>query len=280
VRPSLPLEVAHAWRGAVFACALNVIGMALDLAIGRTVPGLPWWPNVASGAVGAALVGVLFARRARATVRLGSVVFLVNNTVIVAALWITSGYYAASNLPWTPYQANKLGIMAIALLAPELWVGVLCILENVAMVIGKHLTFPSSIQDRLAVGEPWLIMIFGVFGAVLLAYRLRGVLLERERLRLHARAATADEVARLCLALRDALNTPIQTVRLSTAVLRMRPSDVDAILDRIDRALDRLSELSGALTQYEAKLKWRPGDESPGHLLAGPAVTESSAARS
>ena len=49
--------------------------------------------------------------------------FLLNNAVILVALWITSGAYAAAPGRWIPFQANKLGALAAAVLAPDLVTG-------------------------------------------------------------------------------------------------------------------------------------------------------------
>ena len=92
----LDLQARHAWRGALVAASLNAIGMPLDVVLARKLPDMPSWPPLVSSAVGMVLIGVLLANRSRSTVRLASMVFLVNNAVIIATLWITSGYYAAA----------------------------------------------------------------------------------------------------------------------------------------------------------------------------------------
>jgi hypothetical protein len=66
------------------------------------------------------------------------------------------------------------------------------------------------------------VLIFAIFGAVLLVYRLRGLACERDVLRLQVEAAAADHVARDFLRLRDYANTPIQTIVFATEVRRVR----------------------------------------------------------
>jgi hypothetical protein len=50
---------------------------------------------------------------------------------------------------------------------------------------------------------------------------------------------------------RDLANTPLQTVELSVAMLRRQAPHLGSIIDRIERALDRLRLLSTTLSQYE-----------------------------
>ena len=113
------LAARHAWRGALVAAALNAVGMPIDFVLARNVPNMPLYPSALSALVGVALVVLLLIQRRRATVRLGSSVFLLNTLVILVALWITSGYWASTR-EWTPFQANKLGALAVPLVAPEL----------------------------------------------------------------------------------------------------------------------------------------------------------------
>ena len=95
---------------------------------------MPIYPYVVSVLVGIGLLVFLLIRRGRATVRLGSVAFLINTIAMLIALWITSGYWAAGG-PWTPFQANKLGALAVPMLAPQLGVGLASIAGFAAMAV-------------------------------------------------------------------------------------------------------------------------------------------------
>jgi hypothetical protein len=257
------LDATHAWRGAFVAATLNAVAMPGDFLLARDIPNMPWYPSAVSALVGVGLLVVLLIRRQRATVRLGSVVFLVNTVAILVALWITSGYWAAADKPWTPFQANKLGSLAVALLAPKLGVGLASIAGFAATAVGKFYVLDPGTQSRFPVGEPWVILFYALFGSVLLVYRLRGGTLERETLRLQAEAAAAEELARTFLRLRDYANTPIQTIALSVELIRVRHPELKPDIGRLERAVEKLIELSRALTRYESAHKWSPGDTSP-----------------
>jgi len=141
-------------------------------------------------------------------------------------------------------------------------VGLVSIAGFAGMAIAKFYVLDPEVQRSLAVGEPWFVLIFAIFGAVLLVYRLRGLAFERDVLRLQAEATVAAQVARGFLRVRDYANTPIQTIVFATEVLRRRSPDLEPILACIDRATARLMELSRALRSYESMNDWSPNDES------------------
>ena len=257
------MAVRHAWRGAFAAAVLNAAGMSADYLLGRNIPAMPIYPYAASVLTGIALMVFLLICRQRATVRLGSTVFLVNNVVIMMTLWITSGYWATTGPAWTPFQANKLGVLAVAMLAPELGVGLAVIAGFVAIALGKFYFLDPDIQRGFPVGEPWLILIYALFAGVLLVYRVRGLAIEREMLRVQAEAAASEQLARAFLRLSDYANTPIQTIAFATKLLSTKNhDDLKPLVDRLERAVERMKELSDALTRYQRAHQWSPGDES------------------
>jgi len=263
VTTSLDLAARHAWRGALAAAILNATGMSADFLLARTIPSMPVYPYATSVGVGIALTLFLLIRRQRPTVRLGSAVFMVNNIVILAALWVTSGYWATTGMAWTPFQANKLGALAVAMLAPELTVGLASIAGFAAVALGKSYLLDPDIQRGFPVGEPWLILIYALFAGVLLVYRLRGLSIERDMLRVQAEAAASEHLAQTFLRLSDYANTPIQTIAFATKLLRAKNyDDLRHLVDRLERAVERLKELSDALTRYQRVHHWKPGEES------------------
>src|SRR6478735_8733112 len=55
---------SRGWQSTAIATALCVFGMSMDLAIGRSIAGIPWWPNVmAIGLAGAILTALLLGVR-------------------------------------------------------------------------------------------------------------------------------------------------------------------------------------------------------------------------
>ncbi len=256
------LVVRHAVRGAMVATVLNAVGMPLELLIGRNVRGFPVWAPLASSVVGACLLALLIACRRVATVRLASAVFLVNAAVVLAELWATGAAYAASGFPGAPFQEDKLAILIIAMLAPELAVGFVAILAHVVVASARFAALPDAVRAHLDAGQVWIVVAYAVAGAILLAYRLRSQALQMRVIRADSDATAARRVARVLLAARDLANTPLQTLEFSTSLLRSRHPELEGILARIDRAVSRLRDLGAIFGAAEERVDWAPGDES------------------
>jgi hypothetical protein len=226
--------------------------MPLDVVIGLRVPGLPWWAPLMSSAVGLAILLWLIVVRNRVSVRACSIAFVINAAVIITAFWITSGAYVDSREPWIPFQANKLGSLAVALLAPELWAGIVSILGYIGTGLLRLWLFEPDVRARVATGEPWVLVAYGLMAAALLGYRLRSVAMERRIALAQAEAQAKEELARSMLALRDLANTPLQTIGLVSQLIRLRAPAQAGLLDRIDRALERLRGLNLVLARAPA----------------------------
>jgi hypothetical protein len=253
------LEERSARNSGAYSCVLNAGGMAIEFLIERKVGGIPWWPALLSALVGlTVLAGLLVARRWPER-RLGSAAFLINAAAVVFVLSITHSYYAAAARPWRPFEANKLGALTVALLAPNRWAGLLAIGGYVGSAILQYNLYSGSAHHHLAVTEPWATVAYGAFSVGLLAYRLHGLALARAMARARAEAAILKQLARASLNLRDLANTPLQTLELSLILLRAKSPDMAPVFARMERALLRLRALGRALSRYEAPVDDREG---------------------
>lgn len=231
-----------AWQNATASVILTFVGMPIELLMGRSVHLMPRWPTLMTMAVGAALLLQLLLKRSTMTVREATWIFIINNAVIVACLWITSAYFAADTRSWTPFQAHKLSVLAVALLAPPArWAGLLTIGLFAGSGVLRFETFPSAIRDRMPLSEPWALVAFAAFAAVLLLYRLRSQKLYSDLARVHAEAVANEKIARRFLAIRDLANTPLQTLEGDAALLARMPGGEERA-KRMARSLKRLRE--------------------------------------
>lgn len=257
------VQARHVWRGTLIAALLNACFSPLDPLLSRGVVPVPWWPSLlasAFGLVSAAFI-LLVHRRRPQPIGLGSALFVLNNAAVLAALTI-SGSFHIHNPHLFPFQGHKLGVLTVAILAPERWAGLTCIAAYALAPVIQLALFEPAQQERVGAGEPIVLLVFGACAAVLLLFRLRGLAIERELVQARTEAADARRTARLLLAVRDLSNGPLQVIALASAAVRARAPELRDPLDRIDRALDRLRALHRPLKVYEADLDWRPGDES------------------
>ena len=170
------LELQRAWRTCLFAALLNAFGVPLDWPIGRQVPGMPWWPYAFSVTIGALLAAFLLGARRRVhSVRVISVLFVVNAVATLVVLWVAGEHYATAQRTWVPFQPNKLGGDDRRLaFAPDIWAGLLSIAGYTGAAVLQLLHVrPPAVRERLPLGEPWAMLAFGAFSVVLLAYRAR-----------------------------------------------------------------------------------------------------------
>ena len=168
---------------------------------------------------------------------------------IIAALWTTNAIYAASGQRWIPFEANKLGMVTVAMIAPELWVGLAGIAAYAGAVYLQMATFGEAARANFALAEPWSTTAFGVFSAILLVHRLRRLALERDIARTKAELDATHRAARFVLAVRDLSNTPLQTIALEMAYAKERHPDLERSMRSIERSLARLRELDELLRQ-------------------------------
>jgi hypothetical protein len=164
---------------------------------------------------------------------------------------------------WAPFQAEKLGALTVALLAPPgFWIGTLSILAFAATPIVHAASFAPAVRARLPMSEPWASLAYGAFALLLLFYRLRARAVEREMARVNAEVAAREQLTRALLAVRDLTNTPTQTLSLAVALLREHHPEDSELHRRMDRALTCLREINGVVGAYESKIGWQSGDES------------------
>jgi len=252
------LSEREAWLGATLAALFNAVGMLLEVALVRRTPGISARPPFLSALVGFTLLIVLFCLRKTPTVRWASVIYLVNAASVDTALLLTNLEFAVSQTNWVPFQASKLGCLIAAMVAPGFWVGLLSILAHcLSASLQFVFFFPPEIKTQLDAGEPWPIVAFGLAGVLALVYRFRRAQLEEEIAQIQAQNFAIKRLANAFLNIRDLMNTPLQVIEFSVDQLRNSNEFHKAILDRIDRSVQRLTEINSLLVQHEKEIEWQ-----------------------
>jgi hypothetical protein len=249
-----------AWRGAMMAALLNAFGAPLELLVAHDVTDMPRWPPLAAGAVGALLLLLLALFRHRPT-RLGAATaFTVNTASILGMLWIVDMHWATLGPQWAAFQENKLGAITVALLTPELVVGIGNIVAYAGSAVAFWLWLPPALRAQVVHGEPWATCIFAAFGLALLVVNARRFVLERRLVEEQQEAASFQRLARVLLAVREFANTPLQTITCIAGVIRLRHPAASREVAAIDRALERMRELNAILSQHADSVRWTAED--------------------
>jgi hypothetical protein len=250
------LPAGSAWAGAATAALFNALGMAIEIVIARRTPGVAAKPAAISGVVALILLIVLVLKRRTPSVKWATIAYLVTTVSVISVLINTSLRFAVSQRNWVPFQENKLGCLAAALVAPEFWAGLASILAYcLSGVLQLEFSFPPDVKTRAA-PEPWPLLAFGLAGVLALIYRFHRAHLSQELLRIQAQNAAIRRLAGVFLDIRDRMNTPLQVIELSVDVLRNSRQPTDQILDRIDRSVESLKNINTMLVEHEKEIEW------------------------
>jgi hypothetical protein len=159
-------------------------------------------------------------------------------------------------------------LMGVALLTPlSLTLGMALL---IAFSVETVVLWALNLAGHLP-GEPWVTLFYGVFAAALLWQRASERRLTRRLVQVNAEASALERIALASLAVRDRMNTPLQTLTLSIELLEAQerarasgapparpasdghgaPAGTHEIVARMRRAMAKLTELSHRLEEEE-----------------------------
>ncbi|HYO73805.1 MAG TPA: hypothetical protein VEU33_47840 [Archangium sp.] len=210
------------------------------------------------------MLGMLLARRHRLSPALINGGFVVGVLPFLPIFALAEYFMTGSGLLWMPMTGHRLVMLSIGVLVPTgMWLGggLIAIFALEAVVLWFALGLGSHPGVR-SPWEPWVTLIYGGVALAMLAYRVRSHTIELTLREVRAEAEALERLARLFLAVRDATNTPLQTLELSIAVLRQRSPEGESTLAAMERAVHRVRSLTQRLGSVDPLLVWREGDES------------------
>jgi hypothetical protein len=250
-------KATEAHRAALICALLGVVGTALGvigfLSISGTALRLAQLIGIL---VNGAVLWILQARRRPFSPATSNALFLFVLVPTVVMVWMLDDARAAHSARWVPYEPNKLSALTLAMIAPPGWsTGIVGILMFVGTAVVHQVLLPEGVRARMAVGEPFGVIAYGVFALVVLAFKQRSLTLRDELERARADKLTVERVARVAMALRDLANTPVQTLELIRQVLLGDPR-LDKQTERMGRALERLRQLNDLLLHYQNAVPW------------------------
>jgi hypothetical protein len=251
-----------AWRAALWASALNVLGSPMELVISRGVVSMPRWAPLGASAFGILLFTILLWRRERPTRGFAALAFLLNSAAVIGCMWVENARWSTLGTQWTPFQGDKLGALVVGLLTPELIVGLVAIAGYAAAVTIQWAMFSPEVRASLTRGEPMVTIIFAGVAVFILVSATRRYAFERRLIEQQRDAAALEELARALLAVRDFANTPLQVIASAAAVVQLKHPEAESQVAQIERALERLRRLNQLLSRHEANIRWRKEDES------------------
>ncbi|WP_224240301.1 hypothetical protein [Hyalangium gracile] len=269
--PSGPLllateeQRARAWWGAFFATLLTLLGEVAYFFIDwRVHPGNLTLPTLRALHVleSVGLLALLVVRRNTASPGLSAGVFTAVALPHLLIFAVAEVAMAASGHPWQPLTGHRLLMLGIGLLAPMelgLGVGLIGAFALEAVVLWYGLGLHTRLQMPW---EPWITLVWGGTACGLLVFRLRMQRMEQRLLKARSEAESLEQVARLLLAMRDAANTPLQSLEVGVSLLQQRSPEHATLLASMERALARLRSLTLRMGVADPLLKWDSSQES------------------
>jgi hypothetical protein len=256
---------ARAWWSAICASGLTALAEVAYIFIDeQTFPAPLLLPVLRAlhALLALGLLGVLLALRDRPRLALGVGTFVAVVVPYLGIFAVAEGAMAASGQVWMPLTGHRLLMVGIGLVAPtglalgSALVGALA-LESVLLWYGLGL------HARLGMPwEPWVTLVWGVVACGLLAFRVRTQRIEAQLFQARTEAESLERLARLLLVLRDATNTPLQSLELSISLLAGRVPQEAALLATVERALAKLRALTQRMAVADPLLDWQTQGES------------------
>jgi hypothetical protein len=257
---------ARAWRGTVMGTVLTALTELAYAFIdhevfhGGPLPAL----RVLHVLWALLLMGLLLTRRRRLSTAGVEACFAGGVLPFLPLFALAEHAMARTGLLWVPMTGHRLLMLVLGVMAPtSLWLGGVLIgafaLEAVVLWYSLGLGTHPGVRSPW---EPWVTLIYGGVALAVLAYRVRSFDIELKLREARAEAEALERLARLFLAVRDATNTPLQTLELSIALLQRRHPECASTTDTMERAVQRLRSLAQRLGIADPLVVWREGDES------------------
>jgi len=254
--------------------ALRATTMGTGLAFAGTVLGLLNWKDLPAPAlvpagvvaliVDAIVLLSLWWQRHTTSTSAASVLLLCSQVPFAVFAWIADDARAAQGIFWVPYEANKMAMLAIALVGPpRMWVGLAAEGLYLGSALLHQALFTPHVRLHMAAGEPWATLGYSVIGVVLMVFRLRNQAMHDEVVRLRTEDALREKAAGVFLAVRDLANSPLQTLEISVHLLeKNRDPNVERVTKRVRRSVERLRRLNQILETTDIGAVGQEGEAS------------------
>jgi hypothetical protein len=208
--------------------------------------------------------------------------------LIVWSLALLAILATQRNHPRTAIAKAGFGLSMLRFI-PVLWifahdhVGELFIRENIAVVLIAITTPPratislllivafgleglilhvTGLKSTLWPWQPWTNLLYTAFASMLALYRAHRQRKEVALLVEAERGVAFRSLLRAYLAVRDSINTPLQTLQVALHLLSTKHPEAHDLTDKMQRSVERLNDLASVLEVEAKAIEWLPKDEA------------------
>jgi hypothetical protein len=209
------------------------------------------------------LIGVLIPERDDPRPSVALALFALPVIPVLVMNWLLADERTAQGLPVELLVREAVASAIYAVAAPP---RAIVSIVPIAAFSGESLlvywTARESHHEQLPSWQPWTSLFYGTCMALLAVYRARRQRREVATTVKLEQAAALQRLMRSYIALRDLVNTPLQTLRVSAHLLGVRYPAAREVTGSMERAVNRLNELNQHLADEESAAEWPPGTEA------------------
>lgn len=255
------------WRSAITTNFLTALTAALGPSLGiLNLTGTTRPFLIARGAAivsAVVLLVFLVAQRRHSRLPVVRAAFVLPAIPLLLMHWYVDQERAAQGLPVELFSRQLVVSMTFAVLTPPRAAMSLAVIGTFSMEnLVLYWTARESHLWRVNGWQPWSNLLAAACLALLALYRAHRERREIAMLVEVEQAAAFQRLMRMYLAVRDLVNTPLQTLRVSASVLATRHPEERDVTATMERAVQRLEELNRVLTPAASTVEWPLGGES------------------
>jgi hypothetical protein len=264
-------EANRYWYCAVLMSGLVAVASVLGLANAPNAEHPIAIVRVVSVLWSAGILGLLIARRSSGSLLLSKAAFALVPLPLFPTFWLLVGERTLHDLPFEAFFRQELVCIVYALETPPsaaISVGMIAAFTLDALVLLWWLG-PHSHLVAAQTWQPWTILLWGACAVAIALYRASG---QRQAVAMVAAVEREAAMKRLVyahLAVRDLVNTPLQTLKISLSLMADRFPEAHALQVAMSRSVERLDQLNQVLRTEAPEVEWKRGEESldPIHVL-------------
>lgn len=242
----------------VIISQLSILTKAIDFSLSNKM-------IVARGthlALGIIVLIYIFFKKKNWNSEFANVLFVILYIPFYYLSWHLNVEAAASTQLWIPFQNLHFHLFALVILVPGSYLINFILIVGFAieaLILWLYLDLPH-LPNVILFTEPIFTFLYVVVAIALLWFRYRDEQTIQRLSLEHAKAEVLETLARIFLSIRDKSNTPLQTLKISIDLLKMkRPLD-DHTISVLENSVNRLSFLSDILKMSEEKMEFN-GEE-------------------